>query len=300
MKIATVALPAIALLVCAAASAQTDAPAPPNPDTRSLPQITIQAQRDQLQKRVYDFVRGATRTDYDESLKRWDVPVCFLVAGFPRDQGEFVLSRLSQIATSAGVPLAADHCRPNFSVVVSPEPDRLLQQWRQNYSVDMFGAGTAPGEIKAFISKYRPVRVWYNTTFVSNQGEPVPPERSAFTNPDGFAALNRRADATRLSRNDLVSFFSATVIVDGNRMTGLTIGQLADYIAMVGMTAVNLDTDRGDAPTILRLFGTSQQPLPSGLTEWDQALLKALYSSDQSSSLQRSNIALRVAHDVAH
>jgi hypothetical protein len=61
-----------------------------------------------------------------ESLARWQSPICPLVAGLPRDHGEFILQRVSQIAGDVGVPLATDHCRGNFYVVVTANPEALL------------------------------------------------------------------------------------------------------------------------------------------------------------------------------
>jgi hypothetical protein len=37
-----------------------------------------------------------------------------------------MLTRLSQIAASAGAPLAPQHCKPNLFVVVTSEPNALL------------------------------------------------------------------------------------------------------------------------------------------------------------------------------
>ena len=74
---------------------------------------------------------------------------------------------------------------------------------------------------------------------------------------------------------------------------------MADYIGMVGLTELDIDADVGNTPTILRLFTSSQETPPSGLTAWDQAFLKALYHTDQSSRLQDSHISMMIVHDLS-
>jgi hypothetical protein len=61
-------------------------------------------------------------------------------------------------------------------------------------------------------------------------------------------------------------------------------GQLADYVAMVGLAQVRLSPDTGTAPTILSIF--RGQPQVQGLSPWDAAFLQSLYSTSQSSTLE--------------
>ncbi len=85
-----------------------------------------------------------------------------------------------------------------------------------------------------------------------------------------------------------------THLIDINRIDGLsgvTRGQLADYVAMVGLAQLNADLQLGDAPTILTLFSGTPQAASAGMTDWDQAFLKALYDTDQRIKKQRSQIS---------
>ena len=56
--------------------------------------------------------------------------ICPQVAGLPRNDGEFILARLSQIALVAGAPLGPEHCRANFYVIVTEKPNQLRKAWR--------------------------------------------------------------------------------------------------------------------------------------------------------------------------
>jgi hypothetical protein len=131
-----------------------------------LPEVTIEAQRKELQQRVHEYVFGLTQGPVgtsDDPLQRWREPICFIVAGLPRPEGEFVLQRVSAAADSAGAPLAKqEHCRhPNFYIVFTARPQKLLQMWRR-HDPSMYGFA-APTAVNKFVDAPSPVRIWYNT-----------------------------------------------------------------------------------------------------------------------------------------
>lgn len=91
------------------------AQAPSAPDTSERTQeVTVTANRIELEKRVSGFVSQiAAPENGAEGLARWEAPpVCPLVSGLSRQDGEFILERLSEIAHRAGVPLADEHRPP--------------------------------------------------------------------------------------------------------------------------------------------------------------------------------------------
>jgi hypothetical protein len=97
-----------------------------------LDTVTVEAQRErkELEREVNEFVFAVAVRSVHDSLSRWNTPVCPLVAGLPKEQGEFVLARLSQIATAAKAPLAGEHCTANFYVIVTSQPELLLKKWQ--------------------------------------------------------------------------------------------------------------------------------------------------------------------------
>jgi hypothetical protein len=78
---------------------------------------------------------------------------------------------------------------------------------------------------------------------------------------------------------------SVIIVVDGRQTTEINMGQLADYIAMMGLAQIRVQADTGTAPSILHLFQGSD-PQPLGLSPWDEAFLHSLYTTDQSSVLE--------------
>ena len=126
----------------------------------TLPEVTIRAQREALERQLRAYVTSTIREPFDESLVRWTRPICPLVVGLSREGGEFVRARLSQIAAAAGVPLAPRPCQANFAIVMTAEPHAVLKAWfkRDNH---LFG-DAAWQTIDQFLKTPRPVRVWYN------------------------------------------------------------------------------------------------------------------------------------------
>ncbi|MGH8318656.1 MAG: tetratricopeptide repeat protein [Steroidobacteraceae bacterium] len=228
----------------------------------------------------------------DESLMRWDTPVCAVVQGLPRMFDEFIQARISQIALSAGAPLAGKSCSPNFYVFSSPHPDQLLKNLLA-HNPGMYDSQSGLGAVEDFLHSRHPVRVWYNSKpgcpgAISGSG-PAPFKLRCS---DSLDSIN-----LHLSYGDVRSISAAFIVVDMNRMKKITTRELTDYVAMVGLADVRLDADAGAVPTILRLFQNPTRP-PQGLSAWDRALLYSLYNTSQSSTLQMSQMEMTVTNRI--
>lgn len=323
IRAAAIAAAGSFLLACATrVEAQTPTPAgtkPPSPDVRALPQIDITAHGRGLEKRLRAFITAATPRDYADSLVRWNEPICPVVIGPPPGQTTRILARLLQIAAAAGVSIKQKPCQANLFVVATPYPKRLLTAWGKRDH--LLFAGASRRSIDAFLDASRPVRVWYNTITAPPQPGAVNPEQYSespiTTEPPGGAAgatasattaagVTAAVDAARdysfLNFNEVQSFTSVIIIVDTQRAAGFNLDQLSDYIAVLGLSQIDLDSDYGGAPTILSLFepsaGGAAKPAPAGMTGWDRDYLKALYATRQVSREQRSEIADMMARDM--
>jgi hypothetical protein len=261
----------------------------------ALDTITVEAKRQRavIEQQVKTFVSAIAVAPWQKPLKRWRTPICPLVAGLPHDQGEFILAHVSQIAASAGAPLAPEHCQANLYVVLTSKPDELLKAWSKR-DPDMFGAARET-QIRRFINASTPVRVWYNANLIAADGSPL----FNYEDVSGGIPENRRAEGYRLSYDEVAEISSALVLVDARRAKGVNYGQLADYIAMVGLAELRLDADMGDALTVLSLFSAPGKAPSLGLSAWDQAFLKALYHTDQRDKMQLAEIKTSVVRDVA-
>jgi hypothetical protein len=292
-------LAGVSLAVCAFAQA------PPNNSPRAdIETITVQAAREHaiLVRQVNQFVSAIAVQRSDQSLANWqrETPVCPLVAGLPRADGEYVLARLSEIASSAGAPLAPGKCKPNLFVVVTSSPDALLKAWTRR-DPDLFDNGDDHGfaETRKFLDSKLPIRAWYNVEIYNDDGTPL----NYLDSMPGLglpgARRNVRSRASRVKFNDVRDLFSVIVLVDASRARGISYKQLSAYIGMIGLSEIKLDAKVDAAPSILQLFGTNTNLAPTGLTEWDLAFLKGLYRTDHFDQHQSSSIKTTMAAEIA-
>jgi hypothetical protein len=257
--------------------------------------ITAKQQQELIERQISKFVSSITLSARDESLARWQVPICPLVAGMRRDAGEFVLARLSEVARNAGAPLAPEQCTPNFLVILTSEPDLLLKKWWAR-NPRLFNDERGIGGIHHFVNTHRPVRVWYNATSECVGG----PETNYVGNGGVvYATCSHGVLGSRLTWASMKRITLAIVVADTGLVKDLGVGQLADYIAMVGMAQIRESAKPGDAPTILRLFSESGEARPKGLSPWDQAFLKSLYVTDPSNVTQISEIKFNMDGTLA-
>ncbi|MEP6546687.1 MAG: hypothetical protein ABJD53_04420 [Gammaproteobacteria bacterium] len=302
-KIGPAAVLTMSLLAAAAADERPQAS-----PLSDLAAITVEAARERslIEHQVESFVSAIAIAPYQESLARWETSICPLVAGLPRDHGEFILRRISEIAAAAGAPLAAEHCRANFYVIVSADPDALLKAWRKR-DPNIFG-DEGERKIRGFLCAGGPARVWYNANLAASDGTPltldVPGLTAGGLSTGSSSALsgvpnNTHALGFRLKRDEVRELSSVIVTIDSRRARGVSFGQLADYIALAGLAEVRLDAAVGNLPTIFNLFSAGGKDSPPALSAWDQAFLKALYHSDPTDKTQLSAIKGSVVRDVA-
>jgi hypothetical protein len=276
-----------------AAAASRDSPAPD--------EVTVTAQRRRdLAPRVEKFVGHIAELVNGEGLARWKDPVCPRVIGLPQQEGEYVLGRISEIARDAAVPLAGKACRANLYIVVSKDPQALLKNTDEANRLMIFGS-ESPSVIDDFIATPLPVKVYYKTSMYTSLGlplgdtHPVPP-------PDSFhpRTFQQNNTSAHLSTNVIYGVSTVVTIVDQTRIKGISRGQFADYIAMVSLADIKPGANLGDAPTILKLFdgGSPENALP-GMSTWDEAFLKSLYTTEQKSRLQRQSMARVIVDEIA-
>jgi hypothetical protein len=265
-------------------------------------EVIVNAQRAQLAPRVRAFVNAISVPEQGGGLARWHAPVCPQVTGLPRESGEFILWRISEVARGAGVPLAGEHCQPNLFIFLTFDPKQLLTQMEERQRAGAFGQAT-PVEIDEFIATPRVARVWYNCTLETPErltaGQGFPP----FGQLIGASGLPGKVTAdweraSRVTRPEERAFTGVFIVVDKGRLQGATEGQLADYIAMVGLTQIKPGAQLRDAPTILRLFDGAPQAALPGMSSWDQAFVKSLYETEQTVTVQRGEVALGMLGEI--
>jgi len=274
----------------------------PRDSREGMETVTVEAKRNrELQRQISHFVSSFDVTYLNDSLQRWNSPICPLVAGLSSEGGEFILARLSQIARDSRAPLAPEHCRPNLYVVITGNPDLLVEKWTKR-DRGMFNTCNGYGYVREFLRSRQPVRAFYNATLISTDGAhrdlaalDVAGMRLDFSL---NSCISAGVAGSRLIYGAIQALSAVVIVVDGVRIAHLNMGQLADYVSMVGLAQIRLDANTGTAPTILGLFRESDSP-PQGLSLWDSSFLKSLYTTDQSSVLQVSTIKTRMFEQIA-
>jgi hypothetical protein len=290
---ASAAMAALSLLAVGAIAAQ---PLPSAPQSQSeLQSVTVEGRRERvtLERRVKTFVSSITTTPYQESLAQWqkEIPICPEVSGLPYEDGEYVLARLSQIARDAGASLAGEVCSVNLRVVVTSVPDELAAEWSKRNPA-MFGDAST-SKLRQFLKTTAAVRVWYNTSLFQGNGLPC-----RITLNDALPYCEQDAETAQVRIAALRDFFSVIVVVNANKIKGISMGQLAGYIGMVGLAEIRINAKLGDAPTILQLFTEPANAPPLGLSTWDEAYLKALYHTQHDDRTQLLAIKTSIINEV--
>ncbi len=261
---------------------------------QSLEPIVVQGERARqtLLQQTHQYLSAVLVQPWEQSLVRWGDPICPLVAGLPRDQGEFILARLSQDFRDAGAELAPAKCRATLYVVLTGEPAALLEAWRKRDRT-LFNEESVPA-VHRFVTSTRPIRVWYNCMSLTGFLGTLNTQTIA----GGWLPGDMDSQASSLSWDKTNLLESVLVVVDLRRVQGVNLSQVADYVALVGLTEVRQDAAVGDVPTILHLFAAAERSAPSALSEWDRALLRAVYHTDLTDKMQFSEIERHMRADL--
>lgn len=292
---------AMAMTLALLGVATADTPPASDAPKSALDSTTVVGQKDRatIEREIATFVNAIALKPGTESLARWQrqIPLCPLVAGMPKSDGEYILSRVSKIAATAGAPLAPEHCKGNFYVVVTSDPEGIIKAWSKR-DVRMFGDEADQGG--ALIREFNaanPVRTWYNTEFYELDGTPLGNSVDD-NNTIGSTRTDLSARATRMEINSYRALSSVVAIIDARRMKDVTFAQVAAYVAMVGLVQIRPQAKVGDAPTILSLFTDPKKASP-GLTAWDESFLKAVYATRITDKAQIAAIKTAMVRDVS-
>ena len=264
-----------------------------------LQEVTVTANRIELEKRVSRFVYQIATLQNGEGIARWRIPVCPTVAGVSQQAGEFALRRISEIAVAAGVPMAGQPCRPNLLVFVTPDAKQFFSGMSVHTRLLTF-AGAHPSVIDEFIRTPRPVRVWYKTAMTTPDGRSLGDTDRTEIGERAYGIPRVQPQTAYARISAIWGITRVLVVIEQGRLQGVSTGQFADYAALAGLAQMKMGAKLGDAPTILKLFDGTPQDVPASMSDWDRAFLRSLYATDSTLKGQRSQIAHSIVHDMTH
>jgi len=290
------------LLAATIARAQsTGTPPAPLDEGKQLPQIDVHARRmlqRSLDSYLYKVTHGSVAID-DDPLVQWSTPICPLVTGLPHDLGQGLFDHFTQVIDSLDRPRGREGCKPNFIIIVMSHPEERLRDWwhRHPTAFSYYEACT-----DKFLHTTDAVRVWYNKGNVDFDGAGAMDSDMVLDGIfRGVPSFKTHSNGLNPRTNYVVvpKLHNVIVVVDLEKIVGFAIAPLAEYIAMAGLTKVDLDVSYGQMPTILRLFSADEKDRPEGLSSWDRSFLKAVYATDQFSRMQRVAVVNHMLADLS-
>jgi hypothetical protein len=223
----------------------------------------------------------------DDQYARWKRPVCPHVYGLTPVAAWQIEHRIKEVAAMVGAPVDRnDPCIPNIGIIFTAQPQVSL----------MSIANTQPYLVQGGSQKLAvryPVEAWYATFKVDYDGFKnidIPWEKIT---PPLDEPPHVAANTSRLHTGQTAEMAAATVLVDTQAVTGMTLGELGDYLALMTLAQASQFGTCQPMTTLanLMLKGCDPAAVTHKLSHVDIALLTALYSvPDSPEILQKQRI----------
>jgi hypothetical protein len=328
-----VRLAASVLALAAAAQARAAVPAAPSPT--AVAPVTVQgaAPPKTIEKQARSFVEThAAPVAKINQIGRWHEPICVQVVNLIPEQVAKVRARVEDVARAVGLKVMKPGCRSNIQIVVTGQPQALIDKVAQRDEHDLgFHWRADLDKVKAVT---HPIQAWYKTATQGNGNAnglafafltmPGPSGAPGMTSGDDpqFNAVNTGSllgethaqETVDIPENGSPSgcadshfsgclkslFKNVLIVVDSHAVEGRDLGATADYLAMLALSRQQ-SLDGCDAlSSIIDLYAKSPCPgrdPPDGLTAADASYLTALYASDSEGRLssEQGDIAGRMA-----
>ena len=267
----------IALAAPITAFAQTQ----PHIDT-----VTIDADKLPLDQTVHNFIRSyAKPSPMLGKLARWSkgTPLCPHGIGLQPDMNVFVEERIRTVAGLAGAPVqSVVPCKTNMAVIFTPHPQELLDAIRRSRT-DLLGYHFV-AQVDAMTRVKYPIQAWYATATRDYNGIVRVDDPQAFDECVSFygvGACSAASMGTRVKDGERSEMTTVTVVVDTTKITGLKLGAIADYVAMLALSQTDAFETCQPLASVANLMAPDCDARKAeSLTDADLAYLKALYRMD--------------------
>ncbi len=223
----------------------------------------------------------------DGRIARWADPVCPWVGGLTEDFGGFIRNKIEGNALAVGALAGGQHCDPNILILFTPSPDALAALLAKTKRFVFIGEkATNSPTLDAFLQSKAPVRVYRTTGAVSSNGGDAGSMSAAFEPYNSSAKVGSQSYGPRqfagatgslLYTASDTAFLRVIMIVDSRETSGLTAGQVSDYLSLLTLGDVHEPKTAFRPETIANLFIESGGV--DALTSWDRSYLKALYAA---------------------
>ena len=274
-----------------------------------LPDVTVTAPRPPSPQElagdaVPNFIKShATPSQVLHQLTRWQTGICPVTQGLSAGYDAYVSARIEAVAAAVGAPREESaSCKHNVYIVFATEPQKVLDALvKQNAALLGFHYAH---QTRALATVSRPIQGWYVTATRNYRGvetidDPLPlPSLPGIFNAGKVAAGE---PGSRLTNGRSSLIVSALIVVDTTKVAGMTIGSIADYLAVMVLSQAQSPEGCGQLASIIDLMATTcgGRDKPSQITAGDIAFLRGLYSTDleQPVSLENSDIQVKMMRE---
>ena len=249
--------------------------------------VTSEAQRTRDEAMVGRVMQSllAQSTTMENQYAKWKAPVCPHVYGMTPVASWLIEHRIKEVAQLVGAPVDHnDPCKANIGIIVSPDPQK---------SFDSIAA-RAPYLVISSTRRTKveyPVETWYASLLRDYNGKASLDESWEDAGLDGPPYVP--AQLSRLSTGQTAEMGAATVLVNAQAVTGMSLGTLADYIALQTLAQSQVTGHCQEAPSIANLMLPNCDPANhvEQLSDLDMAMLTGLYAAaERPELLQRQRI----------
>jgi hypothetical protein len=265
---------ALAVGLLAQTPGQVQDPVPPA--AAELGEVVVEGRR--LRSVVQNFVgEVAAPATGNRGPARWNGPVCIGVVNLRAEVAQFIVDRASDVARELGLTAGEPGCTANVLIIAAADgqavADGIVEERRLAFVPGGSGMTRSFSALEEFRTSDAPIRWWH----VSG---PVDSETGALATrlPGEEAPQTSVSRASRIRTDIRDDMFKAIIVVDINKVTSLSLPQLADYCTLIALAQVDPKADVASAETVLNVF---IDPTTPGLTSWDMDYLAALYSIEQ-------------------
>lgn len=258
-----------------------------------------------LERRAKEFVAAVSAPSIGRDAATWRGRVCVGVGGMRAEPALALADRVSDWAHSMGLDVAAPGCTPNVFIVATSDGDEtaraLVAARPRDFRTGASGTDRGSAALRNFQQSGAPIRWWHVSLPVNeDRGTPAvrlpgqaPVEVGQITRPSDLGAFGATVLPSRVSDHVRDDLQQVIIVVDSRAVEKASFNQLAEYISMVALAQIDPEA-LPEAPSILNLFDP-EKTQEETLSRWDQAYLRALYTTRLGNVSQNANMSLIAA-----
>ncbi|HEX8645167.1 MAG TPA: hypothetical protein VF702_14755 [Allosphingosinicella sp.] len=243
-------------------------------------EIVVTGARGDLSDRIGAFVAAVTAETGNAQVARWDRRLCLHVEGLSPGQRDYIAGEIAAAGREVGLEIAGSgRCDGSAFVIFSADPDALLR--RIGVTRPRFFGAIPAARRRELLAISGPVRWLSYAQLRGAEGEgPSSFHAAAISSGSERPVPALRTTPSRLTSGARMDLQSMVVLVDASRLQGVSNRSLAAYLTMVVLGNVRTDHGVAGSVSILGMFEAARSGtvVTEGLSEWDRAYLRALYS----------------------